>query len=283
MTFEFIIVCEKTPETSIKEILTELLTGALADKQNNFNEGLLDDMVQIRHQNPVSEVSSEIQDGGGASDNPVLVGFAVELPDDTREPRDVIDNFAKALLETDLIVQTVKFEDPLLRAYLAERASEIFALEMKLRRVLSLVYLNAYQLENPFNLLREERRDNQPQQRPTLEQMNSANENQFFHLLFNQYADLNQRQPPDLPNLLNNIRNSADYESFRAEITRRPIADAEAANFIANLKEIMDPIEQMRNCVAHNRRPPNRVAQNYPNARARLDNELDTYLARWKV
>ena len=44
----------------------------------------------------------------------------------------------------------MKFEDPLLRAELTERASEIFSLEMKLRRVLSLIYLQAYQGEDPF-------------------------------------------------------------------------------------------------------------------------------------
>ena len=288
MTFEFLIACRIADEadinqtlTDIRQTLTELMTGILADRQNSFNEGILADMVRIRHRRAVASASDE----SGTSDQLTLVGFGVELPDDTRDADDVIADFANVLPDTPPISHVVKFEDPVLEAYLAERASEIFALEMKLRRVLSFVYLNAYQLEDPLNLLREERRENQPQPIPEPEHMIAVKENQFFHLVFSQYINLNQRhEPRNVSDLLENIRSSKDYDSFRAKIMLGPIIENEDdAGFIASLRGNVTQIEGMRNCVAHNRRPSRSIRDNYPNARDQLEDKLNEYLARWAV
>ena len=278
MTFEFIIACNSTPESNIRQTLTELLTGILVDKQNDFNEGILANIVRIRHQRLVTSDQNDV----GTTGQPTLIGFTVELPDDTRDAADVISDFANALLETPPISHMVKFEDPLLEAHLAERASEIFALEMKLRRVLSFVYLNAYQLEDPFNLLREER--TQPTHPPRVLDMQEATENQFFHLLFSQYINLNQRRQPNLQDLLSTLHSSVNYDRFRDRMARPlPVEDVEDSDLIASIKEILDQIESMRNCVAHNRRPNDRIIENYPNARDQLDSKLNEYLALWEI
>ena len=205
-------------------------------------------MIRIRHQRPISSAPGDL----GTTGNRTLIGFSVELPDDTRDAEDVIADFANALPDTVPISHVVKFEDPLLEAYLSERASEIFALEMKLRRVLSLVYLNAYRTEDPLNILREERRENQPQPIPEPEHMIAVKENQFFHLVFSQYVNLNQRhEPRSVPDILESIRSSKEYDSFRAKIMLSPIIeDEDDAGFIASLRGIMTQIEGMRNCVA---------------------------------
>ena len=148
----------------------------------------------------------------------------------------------------------MKFEDPLVQDELAQRAAEIFALEMKLRRVLSFIYLYAYQGGNPYNLLKEE------QTRPMTqslepEHMMSVTENQFFHLTFGQYINLNNRQQPSLDDLRNMIRDAERYDALRDELLRTPIDNEADINLINDLKELMDPIEQMRNCVAHNEGP----------------------------
>ena len=278
MTFEFLIACHITPDLNVSQTLTDLLTGILADNQNDFNQGMLADMIRIRHRRSVGQDSDSGETTGGST----LIGFVVELPEDTRDVEAVITAFANALPETPSISHTLKFEDPLLEAYLVERASEIFALEMKLRRVLSLVYLNAYQFEAPFDLLREENEENLPIQRPQDNQMRAAVENQFFHLVFSQYANLNQRQALDLSALLDSIQNSNNYDALHAEISRLPIGNEEDASFIASLKDIIGPIGRMRNCVAHNRRPSVRIKEDYPNARDQLDTMLDEFLAGWE-
>lgn len=45
----------------------------------------------------------------------------------------------------------------------------------------------------------------------------------------------------------------------------------------------MDPMENMRNCVAPNRRPGKSVIENYDAAIPLLDDLLNQYLARWEV
>ena len=94
----------------------------------------------------------------------------------------VVADFTKELHDSPPVVHAVKFEDLLLRAELAERAAEIFVLEMKLRRVLSHMYLNAYQLKEPFNLLKDETVGILAKEKPTEEQMRRASENEFFHI-----------------------------------------------------------------------------------------------------
>ena len=152
MTFEFLIACRSTTETNIEDVLTGLLARALEDNQNEFNEGLVADMIRIGYERVGAEMLAEDDVKG----HHTFIGFTIDLPDETDSMPRVIDSFVKSLPETPPISHAVKFEDPLLQYELAERAAEIYALEMKLRRVLTIIYLNAYPGENPFNLLRDE-------------------------------------------------------------------------------------------------------------------------------
>jgi hypothetical protein len=280
MTFEFLVACHMTAETNIRQALTELLAGVLVDNQNDFDEGIVADMIQLRHKRSGGEVAN---DNGGMSRH-TLISFALELPEDTSSIESVIEDFAKALPDTPPVFHTVKFEDPLLQGKLAEYASEIFVLEMKLRRVLSLIYLHAYRHEKgTFELLREETVQIPQREQPRPDQMKAAGENQFFHLVFSQYINLNKRPDPQLPHVLEFIRNSEQYDAFRAAILRDPIEHEKDAEFLTNLKNLMDPIERMRNCVAHNRRPTKSVVDNYPNAREELEERLNEYLSQWEV
>ena len=279
MTFEFLIACRMTPQTDIRRMLTELLAAVLVDNQNDFDEGIVADMVQLRHE----RFGDEVADNSGMITRHTLIGFALELPEDTVSIESLIEEFAKALPDNPPIFHIVKFEDPLLQAQLIERATEIFTLEMKLRRVLSLIYLHAYQDQNSFDLLRDETVQPTARERPQPDQMKAASENQFFHLTFSQYSNLNRRPVLNLSTMLNSIRTSADYDNFRAEILRIPIEREEDANLITGLKGLMEQIEQMRNCVAHNRRPSEGVMRNYPSARSQLEERLDEYLTQWET
>ena len=280
MTFEFLVACRMTPETDVRQALTGLLAGVLMDNQKDADEGIAADMILLRHERPGHEAT----DNNGVTSHHILIGFTLELPDDTVSIESVVEDFAGALPDTPPVFHTVKFEDPLLRAQLTEYATEIFATEMKLRRVLSLIYLHAYQdIGNAFNLLENETVQIPQRERPRPEQMKAASENQFFHLLFSQYINLNKRPDPQLPDVLEFIRNSEQYDSFRAAILRNSIEDETDTEFITDLKSLMDPIEGMRNCIAHNRRPTRSLVDNYPNARRELEERLNEYLSLWAV
>ncbi len=279
MTFEFLIACHPALDTNIQQILTNLLSEALYNNSNLFDEDAIADMIEFRYERS----GGEITDDGGITPHHHLIGFALELSDEIESIREVVDEFATSLPDTPPIFHVVKFEDPLLRSELAVYAKEIFALEMKLRRVLSIIYLNAYQGKDPFNLLREETVKTIGRQ--TQDQMKIATENQFFHLNFKQYINLNQRPKSKLTatDILELIHNTEEYDAFRAEILRVPVEHEEDAEFLASLKNLMDPIEQMRNCVAHNRRPTQRITDNYPTACLDLEKHLDEYLEKWEA
>ena len=185
------------------------------------------------------------------------------------------------MLATPPIFHVLKFEDSLLRDELAQRAAEIYALEMKLRRVLTLIYLHAYQSGDPYDLLRDEVvKPFNSKEQPSPRQMQAAAENQFFHLTFSQYVNLNQRSEIKLSAMLEIVRAAEQYVVFRQEVLRVPVEHEDDAVLLAGLKDRMDAIERMRNCVAHNRRPTKSVSENYLNARPLLDQMLDEYLAR---
>ena len=277
MTFEFLIACAITPDDNIRRTLTGLLNEVLENHGNEFDEGFVADMIQIRYE----RLGEESSDADDVLNQHILIGFSVELPDETESQESVISDFSGELPNTSPIFHAVKFEDPFLQAELAERAKEIFALEMKLRRVLSIIYLHAYQDSDSFNLLRDEKINLQGS--PEQGQMRAATENEFFHLLFSDYAGLNEKRRPTLQYVLDSIRSYEEYDTFRDEILSSPIEDEGDAEFLAELEALAGPIDQMRNCVAHNRRPSNRLTASYPNARLRLEDRLDKYLAQWEI
>ena len=276
MTFEFLIACRVTPESDLRQVLTDLLFKALEDNLNEFDEETVARMVVLRH----ARNGNELPDENGVNTQHKLVFFAVELPDETASAQTVIEDFAAALSETPPIYHAVKFEDPLLQAELAQRAAEIYALEMKLRRVLSLIYLHAYQNGDPYDLLRDETVQPVAKEKPQREHMRVVSENQFFHLTFSQYVGLNKRPDIKLPALLEVLQTAKDYEAFRAEILRAPVEHEDDAVLLSGLKERMDAIERMRNCVAHNRRPSSNTTENYLNALPLIDTMLDEYMSK---
>lgn len=152
MIFEFVVSCQMTPGTDIRQVVTELLAEVLADTQNDFGDSEIASMIREHSQ----RLGEDVIDEQFALHQHTLYAFALDLPDQTESIRAIVDGFTKSLPDIPPGFHTVKFEDPLLQDELARYASKIFVLEMKLRRVLSLIYLDTYQGESPFDLLRDE-------------------------------------------------------------------------------------------------------------------------------
>jgi len=277
MIFEFLIVYRQAPDTEVVGIVRECLAKVLEDNLNEFDNDALKRMV-------IARVERQGEDDIDFDTGPfrrVVFGFALDLPEETASLRIVVDEFAEAL-NTAPVVHLVKFDDPLIRADLARWGDEIYALEMKLRRVLTFVYLHAYQDGDPYELLREESVQPMNKEKPQPAHMKDRAENQFFHLTFGQYVNLNRRPEFKLPDLLALVRDKEAYEGFRDELARAPVEDEDDAVLVAGLRERMDAIEAMRNCCAHSRRPSKKVEENYINASPLLHQLLDGYLARWE-
>jgi hypothetical protein len=278
MTFDFLVVCHVTPQSDLLAAMTDVLRETLEENLNEFDDDALRRMMVLTHRRS----GDEHHDDNGDPFNHEVTAFRLELPDETASAPTVMDEFTDALAGTPPVVHVLRFEDPLVQAELARLAAEIYALEMKLRRVLSIVYLHANQTGNPYDLLCDE--SVQPMTKPTKVQMQPMYENQFFHLTFSNYVSLNQRpEIKQVPTLLELIRGAEQYEEFRKELQRKPVEKEDDAVLLAGLKERMDAIEKVRNCVAHNRRPSRTMLDNYINARPLLNDLLDQYLARWSI
>ena len=280
MIVEFLVACFLVPGADVKQALIELLTTVLEDYENDFAESEVAAMVTLRHQ----RVGETNDDDSGTMRQYTIIGFAIELSEETASPEDVIDDLAKELPNTEQGIHVLRFEDPMLQTKLAEYSGEIFALEMKLRRVLSIIYLHAYQENSPYDLLGLGIVQPAGNPRPTESQMRETNENQFFHLLFSDYIKLNERRTPSLDDVRSIIQSSENYDDFRNEILRTNVINHPSdADLLAEIKQNLQPIESMRNCVAHYRRPSGRITANYHNARNELNERLDNYLAEWEI
>ncbi len=270
MTFEFIIIHQPRGNEPILGVLRERLREALEANLNDVEEYALAGMVQAAFE--------RTRPGGG--EPRALLAFNVELPDETSSMRTVVDEFADSLLASP-VEHVVKFEDPLLHKELAARSEELFILELKLRRVLSIIYLHAYETEL-YNLLREEKMKPQPENNPPdPSDMAAVRENEFFHLTFKQYGALNQR--PEIhkaPELKELMRQVGTYEALCAELDRKPVLHGDDAGFLAGLHDLTPVIEAMRNCVAHFRRPNQRLTDRYLNDLPLLHEALDLFLER---
>lgn len=277
MIFEFLVVYQRADGAEIVATIRDCLAKVLEDNLNQFDDEAVERMIIPR----LERLGNYVVDVEGNPHCRAQLGFALNLPEETESARIVVDEFAEAL-NTAPVLHLVIFDDPLIRADLARWADEIYALEMKLRRVLTLVYLHAYPDSDPYDLLREEGVQPMAKERPQAKQMQERAENQFFHLTFSQYVELNRRPEFKHADLLKLIRDKEAYESFREELVRVPVKDEDDAELLAGLKERMDAIDAMRNCCAHSRRPSKKVIENYDNAGPLLDQLLDSYLASWE-
>ncbi len=278
MIFEFVIVYQQDTDTDIRQILIDTLTVSLQDNYDEFETDTVDQMIILQ----TKRIGNQSTNEDGNTTKMIILGFTLDLPEETEEAERVVEEFAKALTEENSpISHIVKFEDPLLQSKLAQWSAEIFAIEMKLRRVLTLIYLNSYQGVEPYKLLRDEKEQPSGKDKPNDDQMQKALENQFFHLLFSQYVSLNQRPDPSIGKLLEHIRNFIQYDELQTEINRKPVEDNNDANFLAALKEKIGAIEKMRNCIAHHRHPPRKTEEDYRNAQPLISQVLDDYLELW--
>ena len=276
--FEFVMVYQQDTDTDIRQILIDTLTVSLQDNYDEFEPDTVEQMIILQTQRIANQSTNE----DGNTTQTIVLGFTLDLPEETNEAQKVVEEFAQALTEeTTPISHIVKFEDPLLQTELAQWSAEIFAIEMKLRRVLTLIYLNAYQGVETYKLLKDEKEQIAAKEKPTDIEMQDNLENQFFHLLFSQYVNLNQRPDPKINDLLENIRNFIQYEELQTEINRKPVADNNDADFLAGLKDKIGAIEKMRYCIAHHRRPPKRTKDGYETAEPLVNELLDNYLNRW--
>jgi hypothetical protein len=270
MKVEFLIVChpEDVSEDSLRELLQQTLANNLDDK--SLEE--LTDSIRFTHLREIASTNG---------DTPrVIRAFDLMLPEETTYPDRVIKEFAAAVSDSDEVDHLLKFyDDTLLEKHLTHQR-ELFDFEMRLRKALSIIYLNSYK-ESFYELLRDE--TTKPAGSPTEREMLEAHENEFFHLLFSQYINLNKRRTLNkVEDIVKLVQAADDFDKFKQEVSRAPVEDEADSDFLASLKQRLNPVEQLRNCVAHNRTPLEKVLQDYSLAQKPLDDSITEFLKRFE-
>ena len=238
---------------------------------------LVSEYLRLKYSHPVRN-----------ADNRRVSAFRLDANVEDDVAADLLESFEAGLSSPEMddeeeeesvkVLHVLKFGDPVLKRQLAQYADELFDVEMDLREALSAVFLIQYG-DDFYDLLREVTVKIASKEKPEEAQMKARLENEFFHLFFSQYTQLNERKAPaKVAQLLEAIGAARDFEAFRREITRHPIEEESHRDFIASLKERMDAIERLRNCVAHNRTIPDRARENYEKARNELNQRMTEFL-----
>lgn len=196
---------------------------------------------------------------------------------------ELIQGFATRLTAQDGFIRLVKFIDEFrLQEYL-RYYNEITEIEMKIREVFSYIFYNRYLTDEVDDL--NEYVIRFPAETPKREDYIERLENPFFYFTFNGYKDFFQK-PREIPfdikdfkDLLNKIRNSDDFEKLKDILEVKGLTDLTHIDFILGVKEDLDSIEKLRNCVAHNRAATQKVVTSYLKSKTKLEQLINDF---WK-
>jgi len=214
----------------------------------------------------------------------LLVGFTIGLDDferfeDYKElNKTIIELFIKKIIDSkdDGFDHLLKFYDPILFSENQRYTQEIFQIEMRLREALSIVFIDTYG-KNFYKLLKDV--DVTLKENPQENQMKIHCENEFYFLVFSDYIKLSTPKKLSLEILTNHISRASDFAEFQKMLTDNPITNKNYLSFLTSLKEMVQPIENLRNCIAHNRTISKDVIGNYEQAKETLKSTIDEFLA----
>jgi len=280
MKVDFLVFFTKASDLHLYDLIVESLKSAYED---NYDEPPsveeLDMAIDIRYVKDHFKQHIEPEHEQGET---FIGGFSVDfVPEEVDVGNEIVKAFCKELINKGEkgIQHLLKFKDPYLKMRNSKYADEIFDIEMKLREVLSLIFMDTYG-DNFYNLLKDVSvKPTEDKLQP--EQMQTHLENEFFYLLFSHYPNLNIRKQPNTPKDLIHLIGQADgYEVFKQMLISKPIKNEQYAGFLASLQTRVDPIEKLRNCVAHNRTVPQRVIEDYETAKEPLLKSIDDMLSK---
>ncbi len=213
----------------------------------------------------------------------VTIGAAVDIGDVAEDQTSTafIDAVLDLARDADSgILAVVKLADPVQLHRHTALYREIYSLEMALREVVSYIFA----AEFPGSLIdgltkcivKPASADNLPQDA----QLIKYGENRFFYILFDKYAVLNASPDIKAAHIAEALKGGTNLDEVRDALDLRPIKEERHAGFLASLQTLMDPLERVRNAVAHNRTVPDDVRENFNTASARLGAEIQSFWER---
>lgn len=210
-----------------------------------------------------------------------LCFFEVEIDEvtyDLSKYDDFINGLVSRLSTETGFVRLVKFVDELRNIEYQKYYSEVAEIEMKLREVFSYIFYNRYLVDEVDDL--NEYVVKFPTDPPKKNDYVERLENPFYYFTFNGYKDFFQK-PRDIPfdlkdfkDLIAKINNTSDYEALKEILKVKGLTSLKHIDFILGVKEDLDSIEKLRNCIAHNRTATTKVIASYTKSKLKLEQQI---------
>jgi len=278
MKVDFQIVHQITKDNDIEEYLLDLLKNTF-DESTTIDESIEEKPKDIEDWSIFSWI--EIKYTHQSDENTFITGFSLDTEKNSKE---LIQEFGDHLNNDDNIKVVFKYSDELMFENHKNYVKDIFELEMKLREVISFIFIDTYK-ENYYDLLNEMKIAIKPvnkNQKADETYYKSHFENEFFFLLFSDYIHVNDLKDLNQSDLMDMIINSNDYDELKQKIQTRGITKKEYQDFIASIKENLRPIEDLRNCIAHNRSFTDNILENYNQAKDNLNTIVNDFWGRFQ-
>lgn len=276
MICDFLIICEPDlNQEAVQEILNSKFYEALQNDLDEIDETILENCVEVAiFKMETFNISND------ETTQHTLCCFNLNIPLEVENPQLVIEYFASLLESFEGIKHILKFYDDHLLENNLKFIPRLFELEMKLRKAISIIYLFSY-YDDFYNLLRDDSIEviKKDGNKVTEEQMKNMQENEFFHLTFSQYINLNKTKPiKDVNKLLSKMSLFSTFEDFKDGLQKLPIVKESFQDFIASLNQTLDAIEKLRNCIAHNRTPSKKIIEDFERFYVMADELIENFL-----
>ena len=257
-----------TEDKDVKKELVELLKKSFADNYDDFSDEDLENLIEIKYAKRIDEYKQ-------------IIGFDLIIDEIGTEINFVISNFNDYLSDHEDISLIVKFYDESLFSNLSKIYEEIFGIEMRLREAVTLIFLDTYKTDY-YNLLKDSNinpssgKDGLPkEEKQKRDFLEKRLENEFFHISFKDYTNLSNIKELKQEDLFPITESSNDFQEFKEKILNRGVTNKYYKNFLEEVKKIMDNLEKIRNCVAHNRNLKNGLLdyeKYFEEIKSKLDN-----------
>ena len=132
---------------------------------------------------------------------------------------------------------------------------------MKIREVFSFIFHSKYSTEEVDKL--DEYDIKYPAEKPTVKDFENRNENPFFYFTFTGYYQFDKPKELPVKDIIPLIQTNEQYEHLRDYLNLRGILEERHIDFLKGIREKLNSIENVRNCVAHNRAIPKRAVLSY--------------------
>lgn len=198
---------------------------------------------------------------------------------DLTKYEDFIEGFKNRLKAIQGYERLLKYGDELRVEEYIKFYREIADLEMKIREVFSYIFYNKYD-SNGNDLFEEFDARTVGSEEPKPDDLEKRLENKFFYLNFSGYLKFERPKEVVAKELIPLIQLKESYEELRTLLNSRGILIEHHLDFLQAVKNTLDPIEGVRNCIAHNRQIPNRTEANYEKAKEELLKHVDEFWNR---